>query len=66
MGTRRTVSPEPEEMIKLGEEMVKWCKDNDPLHITEWYCVEKGFTDKEWDTMIRREEFILYYQQAKG
>ncbi len=61
----RTVSPEPEEMVKLGERMIEWCKKNDPLHITEWYSLEEGFTDKAWDTMVRREEFVPYYEQAK-
>jgi hypothetical protein len=65
MAAPRTVSPPPEEMVKIGERMVEWCKKNDPLHITEWYSVEEGYTDKAWDTMIRREEFIPYYQQAK-
>lgn len=63
-GRPRTVSYEPEEMIKLGQEMVAWIKENDPLHVSEWYCIEKGFLELQWETMIKRPEFVTYYEQA--
>lgn len=63
-GRPRTISLSPEEMEELGLEMVKWVKENDPLHLSQWYCIEKGYTDKEWDTMHVCPEFFPYYEQA--
>ena len=63
-GAPRTVSPSPEEMIALGEEMLKWVKLNDPLHLSEWYKIEKMIIYKVWKTYIQREEFIPYYEKA--
>jgi hypothetical protein len=64
IGRPRTISFTPEEMIKLGKEMVQWVKDHDPLHISQFYCIEKGYTDKEWNTMHVAPEFFPYYEQA--
>lgn len=63
-GRPRTVSLPPDQMIELGEEMIAWVKENDPLHLSEFYCIHKGYTDKEWDTMHVAEEFFPYYEQA--
>lgn len=63
-GRPRTVSLPKEEMIKLGKEMVKWVKENDPLHLSEWYTIEKGYTYNEWKTMHVAPEFFPYYEQA--
>lgn len=65
-GRPRTVSLEPPEMIALGKEMIAWLKLNQAsvLHLSEWYCVEKGFLESEWETMQRRPEFVGYYEQA--
>lgn len=63
-GRPRTVSLPPDEMIKLGEDMIQWVKDNDPVHLCEFYCIEKGYTDDEWDTMHVCPEFFPYYVKA--
>ena len=63
-GRPRTVSLPPDEMIKLGEEMIQWIKENDPVHLCEFYCIEKGYTDDEWDTMHVCPEFFPYYVKA--
>jgi len=63
-GRPRTVSFSEEEMIDLGKEMVEWVKQNDPLHLSEWYTIEKMFIYEEWKTFIQRKEFIPYYQRA--
>jgi len=63
-GRPRTVSLAPEEMIALGEEMLKWVKENNPIHLSMWYSIEKMFTEKEWDTFQQREEFVPYYEKA--
>jgi hypothetical protein len=44
--------------------MVDWVIKNDPLHLSCWYCIEKGYTEKEWDTMHVCPEFFPYYEQA--
>jgi|GEM_PF-1067868 len=65
-GRPRTVSLPPDEMIKLAEEMIKFVVEdkNDILHLSEWYCIEKGYTDAEWDTMHVAPEFFPYYEKA--
>jgi hypothetical protein len=63
-GRPRTVSLPPDEMIKLGKEMIEWVKNNNPLHLSQWYCIEKGYTDSEWDTMHVAPEFFPYYEKA--
>jgi hypothetical protein len=63
-GRPRTVSFEPEEMILLGEEMLKWVKENDPIHLSMWYYGVKYFLYEEWETMIKRPEFVGYYERA--
>lgn len=60
----RTVSLPPDEMISLGEEMIKWVKKNDPLHLSQWYTIEKGYTYNEWKSMIVKDEFYPYYEKA--
>jgi len=64
VGRPRTVSFSREEMIELGKEMLKWVEENqeDILHLSEWYTIEKMFTYNEWKTFIQREEFIPYYE----
>lgn len=63
-GRPRKVSLPPKEMIALGKEMIEWVKKNKPLHLSQWYCIEKGYTDSEWDTMHVCPEFFPYYEQA--
>ena len=63
-GAPRTVSLEPEDMIKLGEEMIEWVKENKPIHLSMWYTQHKDFTDKQWDTFIKCSEFFHYYTKA--
>lgn len=63
-GRPRTVSLPPEEMIELGKEMVKWVEENDPLHLSEWYTIEKLYTYNEWDTFNKKPEFVPYYEKA--
>lgn len=62
MARPRTVSLPPDEMITLGKEMVDWIKLNKPLHISKWYSIEKEILDSEWETMIKRPEFVGYYE----
>ncbi len=63
-GRPRDVSFPPEQMIELGKEMVQWVKDNKPLHIKQWYSIQKMFTYNQWKTMQVCKEFFPYYEQA--
>lgn len=62
----REFSFPPDEMIKLGNEMISYVKKNKKtiLHLSEWYTIEKGFTYNEWKNFIQKEEFFPYYEQA--
>jgi hypothetical protein len=63
-GAPRTISPPEEEMIILGKEMIKWIEDNDPYHLSEWHCVEKMMSQKEWERISKLPEFVPYYNKA--
>lgn len=60
----RTSSFSEEEFIQLGQEMVNWVIENDPIHLSQWYSGVKKFIYKDWKTFIQRDEFIPYYDQA--
>jgi hypothetical protein len=65
-GTPRTVSYSEEEMISLGQEMVAWIKvrQDEILHLSQWYTIEKMYTYNQWKTFIQRPEFIPFYEVA--
>ena len=61
----RSVTPPMEDMIALGEEMVKWVKERPKtLHLSEWYTIEKGYTYNQWKTFIQKTEFLPHYERA--
>ena len=64
VGRPRTVSFEPDEMIKLGEEMVNWCLENKPMHLSQWWSIKKDIDDHDWETMKRAPEFLRYYAKS--
>jgi hypothetical protein len=63
-GRPRTVSLSPEEMHALGKEMVAWVLENKPIHLSQWWCIEKMYTDKEFDTIHVCPEFFPYYEKC--
>jgi hypothetical protein len=63
-GRPRTVSLSKDEMIALGEEMVKWVAENKPIHLSVWYTQVKDFTDQQWDTFRKNPDFFHYYSKA--
>jgi hypothetical protein len=64
IGRPRTVSLEPEEMIKMGEYMLSWIEENSPMHISEYYSSHMGISKSDFDTMSKRPEFVPYYDIA--
>lgn len=63
-GKPRTVSLSPDEMVKLGEEMIQWVQENQPVHLSQFYTIHKGYTEKEWNTMRQAPEFLQHYEKA--
>lgn len=64
-GRPRTVSFPPDDMVKLGEEMLEWIVNHpDILHLSQWYTIEKMFTYKQWKVMKDIPEFHPYYEKA--
>jgi|TARA_R110000868_G_scaffold11599_2_gene56677 hypothetical protein len=63
-GRPRTSTPPPEEMILLGEEMLKWIENNNPIHLSQWWSIEKFIDSKVWRNMIEASEFSPYYTKA--
>lgn len=63
-GAPRKTSFSPDEMIALGEEMLEWVVENDPIHLSQWYTIHKGFIYNEWKVFIKCAEFYPYYERA--
>jgi hypothetical protein len=63
-GAPRVWSLPPEDMIKLGEEMVAWVEENKPVHLTQWWSIHKKFPERHWVAMQQMPEFVPYYQRA--
>lgn len=53
-----------EEVQQLGEEMLEWVSVNKPIHLSQWYSIEKMLTYNEFKTLSHYEDFIPYYQKA--
>lgn len=67
-GRPRTVTPEPEELIKLGQELVTWASEPTKelrCRFAQWYSIVKGITHYQWDKMVEKEEFRGYYEKAQ-
>lgn len=64
VGRPRTICPDEEGVISLGLEMVEWVSINQPLHLSQWYSIEKFITTHLWETLIRKPEFLPYYELA--
>lgn len=63
-GRPRTTSLPKNEMVQLGKEMVAWVRANNPIHLKQWYSLEKRFTYNQWKTMQELPEFLPYYEEA--
>lgn len=67
-GRPRTTTPPPKEVVKLGQEMVKWFK-TEPVrkkyHLNQWWSLEKEMLKSEWDALCQKDEFLAYYERAR-
>lgn len=70
-GRPRTSSPEKEELIELGKDLVNWASEKankgEPLRVRfcDWY-TDKGFIRKQWEDFRDKEEFSWYYEKARS
>ncbi|HUX79862.1 MAG TPA: hypothetical protein VMW10_08995 [Alphaproteobacteria bacterium] len=64
VGRPRTVSLPPDEMVLLGKEMVAWCEENKPIHLSKWWSIHKDISDDDWECLKRAPEFLRYYTKA--
>ncbi len=68
-GRPRTVSPQPEESVKLGEELVKWATEPTKewrCLFQQWYSLKMGILRKDWKALVQRPEFMPYYEMAQA
>lgn len=68
-GRPRTVSPSPEECIKLGEDLLKWATEPTKewrCLFQQWYSLKMGIRRKDWKTLIQSPEFLPYYEMAQA
>ena len=64
----RTSCPEDDELIILGEDLIKWCSEETKelrCRFANWY-TERGFIEKEWKRIIDNPTFRPYYETARA
>lgn len=64
IGRPRTNCPTDDELEVLGKELLTWVIENKPLHVSQWYSMEKFISDTAWDMMIEKPIFRPYYERA--
>ena len=57
------------DLIQLGEDFIAWTKlmdetNTEIVHLSEWYSQVKQIPRSQWDSIVRRESFIVYYERA--
>lgn len=67
-GAPRTVSPPPEEVIKLGEDLLKWMSEKTNEKRTVWalWYTSHWLLEKDWKNLKQRPEFVPYYERARA
>jgi hypothetical protein len=63
-GRPRTVTPPDNELDTLGEEMIKWVEENNPIHLSQWWRLQKHFTKEVWKNICDHPRFSPYYEEA--
>lgn len=66
----RTSVPEDKELIKLGEDLVKWAAEKKEGELRcrwcEWFSRKHFFVRAQWKHMIEKDSFRPYYEMAKS
>jgi hypothetical protein len=68
VGAPRKTTPEKDELIELGKELVAWAEDTKHelrYHLNQWYTLKKGFTKVQYDKMVEKPEFREYHEKAR-
>jgi hypothetical protein len=70
-GRPRSAIPEKDDLIKLGENLVKWAiakqEEGEAIRVRfcDWY-TEEGYIRKQWEHMREKPEFQWYYERARS
>jgi hypothetical protein len=66
----RSIVPEKEELIRLGEDLLEWAAEKKKGELRcrwcEWYSRKHFFIREQWKKMIDKEEFRPYYEAAQA
>ena len=68
-GRPRTVSPQPEECVELGEDLLKWATEETEewrCQFQQWYSLKMGILRKDWKALIQVPQFLPYYEMAQS
>ncbi len=68
-GMYRTCSPDPEECIQLGEELLKWATEQTGefrFRFPQWYSLKKNILRDDWKALIKTPEFRPYYEKVQS
>ncbi len=66
-GRPRVIPQTDEELILLGEDLLKWCEE-DPLNNITFplFHTTRGILRKEWRLIIQHDVFRTYYEMAQS
>jgi len=68
VGRPRSVTPDKDDLIAFGEDLVKWATEETEqlrCRFPQWYSLLHGISEADFDLMKRKKEFVPYYEQAK-
>jgi len=63
-GRPRTVCPDDEELIALGEDLVQWAALPESTRFCQWY-TSKWYIESDWDSFRIKDVFFPYYERAR-
>lgn len=69
MRSPRRVCPQDDELIELGEDLVKWATEPSEdlrCRFAQWYSLIQGISDDHWKLLKVKPEFTRYYERAKA
>jgi hypothetical protein len=70
-GRPRSEITQPENCVRLGEDLVKWATEIPPkgekrLHLNQWYSIKMGILRTQWNDLCQLPEFRAYYEKAQA
>lgn len=64
----RTSTPDKNDTIKLGEDLVQWATENTKewrCLLSQWWCLKQKMPRAQWKAMKLLPEFLPYYEIAQ-